>query len=246
MILIIDNYDSFTYNLVHYLGDLGASVQVRRNDALDVQAAMALKPAGIVLSPGPCTPDQAGICLALTLAAAETRTPLLGVCLGHQTLGQAFGGRVTQHDEIVHGKPGSIHHQGRGVFANLPSPFAATRYHSLVVAQHGLPVAGCRFSFVTITRIFLPAHWPGSLPRTESALIVLVVLSTNGTDSPDCSLNVMAIAVRSPPGIFHLRLTWPRATVSGHAIPTASSHKESFEAGMLFTRSTGVMCVQLK
>ncbi len=139
MLLLIDNYDSFTYNLVHYLGELGASVQVRRNDALDVQAAMALKPAGIVLSPGPCTPDQAGICLALTLAAAETRTPLLGVCLGHQALGQAFGGRVVRHDEIVHGKPGSIRHKGRGVFADLPSPFAATRYHSLVVARDDLP-----------------------------------------------------------------------------------------------------------
>ena len=139
MLLLIDNYDSFTYNLVHFLGELGVDVAVHRNDALDVQAAMALNPAGIVLSPGPCTPDQAGICLALTQAAAETRTPLLGVCLGHQALGQAFGGQVVRHDEIVHGKPGHITHQGRGLFKGLPSPFAATRYHSLVVARDGLP-----------------------------------------------------------------------------------------------------------
>ncbi|ROT95862.1 anthranilate synthase component II [Histidinibacterium lentulum] len=141
MLLLIDNYDSFTYNLVHYLGELGASVEVRRNDAIDVQAAMALRPAGIVLSPGPCDPDQAGICLALTAAAAETRTPLLGVCLGHQTIGQAFGGRVVQAGEIVHGKMGRIRHEGRGVFAGLPSPFEATRYHSLVVERATLPEA---------------------------------------------------------------------------------------------------------
>ncbi len=139
MLLLIDNYDSFTYNLVHYLGELGAEVVVHRNDALDVQAAMALNPAGIVLSPGPCDPDQAGICLALTGAAAETGTPLLGVCLGHQTIGQAFGGRVVRHSEIVHGKLGQMHHSGAGVFAGLPSPFPATRYHSLVVAREGLP-----------------------------------------------------------------------------------------------------------
>jgi anthranilate synthase component 2 len=139
MLLLIDNYDSFTYNLVHYLGSLGAKVAVHRNDALDVQAAMALHPEGIVLSPGPCDPDRAGICLPLTLAAAEAGIPLLGVCLGHQTLGQAFGGKVVRHDEIVHGKAGEIHHRGRGVFAALPSPFSATRYHSLVVARDGLP-----------------------------------------------------------------------------------------------------------
>ncbi|WP_111733791.1 anthranilate synthase component II [Roseovarius amoyensis] len=139
MLLLIDNYDSFTYNLVHYLGELGAGVEVRRNDAIDVQAAMAMRPAGIVLSPGPCDPDRAGICLALTHAAAETRVPLLGVCLGHQTIGQAFGGRVVRHSEIVHGKMGSIHHTGKGVFAGLPSPFAATRYHSLVVERSSCP-----------------------------------------------------------------------------------------------------------
>jgi anthranilate synthase component II len=141
MLLLIDNYDSFTWNLVHYLGELGAEVTVRRNDALDVQAAMALRPEAIVLSPGPCTPNEAGICLALVEAAAETGTPLLGVCLGHQTIGQAFGGRVVRAHEIVHGKMGVIHHTGAGVFSGLPSPFAATRYHSLIVERASLPEA---------------------------------------------------------------------------------------------------------
>jgi anthranilate synthase component II len=139
MLLLIDNYDSFTYNLVHYLGELGAAVTVRRNDALDVQQAMAMRPDAIVLSPGPCDPAQAGICMALTEAAAETRTPLLGVCLGHQTIGQAFGGNVVRCHEIVHGKMGVMHHAGHGMFAGLPSPFQATRYHSLIVDRETLP-----------------------------------------------------------------------------------------------------------
>ncbi len=139
MLLLIDNYDSFTYNLVHYLGELGAEIQVHRNDALDVQQAMALRPAAIVLSPGPCDPDQAGICLALTHAAAEARIPLLGVCLGHQTIGQAFGGHVMRAPQIVHGKLGAMHHSGQGVFHDLPSPLMATRYHSLVVDRDSLP-----------------------------------------------------------------------------------------------------------
>jgi anthranilate synthase component 2 len=139
MILLIDNYDSFTWNLVHYMGELGAEVAVRRNDALNVQQALGLRPDAIVLSPGPCDPDQAGICLPLTLAAAEAGIPLLGVCLGHQTIGQAFGGRVVRAPEIVHGKVRNILHAGTGVFAGLPSPLRATRYHSLVVAREGLP-----------------------------------------------------------------------------------------------------------
>ena len=139
MLLLIDNYDSFTYNLVHYLGELGADVVVKRNDALDVQQAMALKPEAILLSPGPCDPAQAGICLALTAAAAETKTPLMGVCLGHQTIGEAFGGNVVRCKDIVHGKMGTMHHTGKGLFAGLPTPFEATRYHSLVVDRDTLP-----------------------------------------------------------------------------------------------------------
>ncbi|MBB97339.1 MAG: aminodeoxychorismate/anthranilate synthase component II [Rhodobacteraceae bacterium] len=139
MLLLIDNYDSFTYNLVHYLGEMGADITVKRNDALNVQDAMAMNPAGILLSPGPCTPDDAGICLALVEAAAETGTPLFGVCLGHQSIGQAFGGNVVRCHEIVHGKMGTIRHEGKGVFKGLPSPFQATRYHSLVVERDTLP-----------------------------------------------------------------------------------------------------------
>ena len=139
MLLLIDNYDSFTYNLVHYLGELGADVLVKRNDALDVQDAMALQPEAILLSPGPCDPDQAGICLALIGAASETRTPLMGVCLGHQSIGQAFGGKVIRCHEIVHGKMGTMHHEGEGLFKDVPTPFEATRYHSLIVERATLP-----------------------------------------------------------------------------------------------------------
>ena len=139
MLLLIDNYDSFTYNLVHYLGELGADVLVKRNDALDVQDAMALQPEAILLSPGPCDPDQAGICLALIAAASETQTPLLGVCLGHQSIGQAFGGKVIRCHEIVHGKMGTMHHAGESLFKDVPTPFEATRYHSLIVERATLP-----------------------------------------------------------------------------------------------------------
>lgn len=139
MLLLIDNYDSFTYNLVHYLGELGADVQVHRNDALNVQEAMALRPEMILLSPGPCDPAQAGICLALTEAAAETGIPLMGVCLGHQTIGEAFGGKVVRCHEIVHGKMGTMKNKGKGLFKGLPEEFEATRYHSLVVERESLP-----------------------------------------------------------------------------------------------------------
>ena len=139
MLLLIDNYDSFTYNLAHYLGELGAKVEVRRNDAVTVAEAMAMPVSGIVLSPGPRSPDFAGICLELVAAAAEAGLPTLGVCLGHQAIGQAFGGRIVQHPEIVHGKIGAISHAGEGVFSGLPTPFEATRYHSLVVARDSLP-----------------------------------------------------------------------------------------------------------
>lgn len=139
MLLLIDNYDSFTYNLVHFLGELGADIVVRRNDAIDVQEAMAMNPAGVVLSPGPCDPSQAGICLAMVEAAAEVNMPLLGVCLGHQSIGQAFGGKVVQHSEIVHGKMGEMKHNNKSVFKGLPQSFKATRYHSLVVDRATLP-----------------------------------------------------------------------------------------------------------
>jgi len=139
MLLLIDNYDSFTYNLVHYLGELGADVRVERNDALNVQEAMALRPDAIMLSPGPCDPAQAGICLPMVAAAAETGTPLIGVCLGHQSIGEAFGGKVVRAGEIVHGKMGTIHHDGTGVFEGLDSPLLGTRYHSLIVERDTLP-----------------------------------------------------------------------------------------------------------
>jgi anthranilate synthase/aminodeoxychorismate synthase-like glutamine amidotransferase len=139
MILLIDNFDSFTFNLYHFLGDLGVPVEVRRNNALTSQEALALRPDAIVLSPGPCTPTEAGICLPLIGAAAAAGVPLFGVCLGHQAIGQAFGGTVERAPEPVHGKVWDIHHRGTDVFAGLPSPFRATRYHSLVVRRDNLP-----------------------------------------------------------------------------------------------------------
>ncbi len=138
MFLLIDNYDSFVYNLRHYLGELGAEVKVARNDALTVAEALALAPDAIVMSPGPCDPDRAGICLDLIRQAAG-RVPILGVCLGHQAIGQAFGGKVVRAPIPVHGKTSAIHHGGNGIFAGLPSPFRATRYHSLVVERDSLP-----------------------------------------------------------------------------------------------------------
>ncbi|MFN7174258.1 MAG: anthranilate synthase component II [Thermaurantiacus tibetensis] len=139
MILVIDNYDSFTFNLVHYLLELGAEVEVRRNDALSARDALAMAPDALLLSPGPCTPDEAGICLELVQRAAEARVPLLGVCLGHQALAQAFGGRVVRAPTLMHGKTSPVQHDGSGVFAGLPSPFTATRYHSLVAERASLP-----------------------------------------------------------------------------------------------------------
>ena len=138
MILLIDNYDSFTFNLVHFLGDVGGRCDVRRNDTLAVDQALALDPEAIVLSPGPCTPNEAGICVELIRSAAG-RVPLLGVCLGHQAIGQAFGGAVVRAPVPMHGKLSRISHQGSDVFAGVPSPFEATRYHSLVVERDSLP-----------------------------------------------------------------------------------------------------------
>ena len=141
MLLLIDNYDSFTFNLVHFLGDLGAECLVKRNDALTVQDAMAMRPTAIVLSPGPCDPDRAGICLGLIGAAAQARTPLLGVCLGHQALGQAMGGKVVRAPVTMHGKLSAISHDNSGVFAGLPNPFTATRYHSLTIEPSSVPTS---------------------------------------------------------------------------------------------------------
>lgn len=140
MILVVDNYDSFTYNLVHYLAELGAQTHVVRNDDLTVEEAWALQPEAVLLSPGPCAPDQAGICLSLIETAAETM-PILGVCLGHQSIGQAFGGEVVRAKTLMHGKTSPILHEGRGMFGGLPSPFTATRYHSLAVRRETLPDA---------------------------------------------------------------------------------------------------------
>jgi anthranilate synthase/aminodeoxychorismate synthase-like glutamine amidotransferase len=135
-VLVIDNYDSFTFNLVQYLGELGATSTVVKNDEIDVGGIEAARPDGVLVSPGPCTPNEAGISLA---AVATTRVPVLGVCLGHQAIGQAFGGRVVRADRLMHGRTSPVLHEGRGVFAGLPSPFEATRYHSLIVERASLP-----------------------------------------------------------------------------------------------------------
>ncbi len=138
MILMIDNYDSFTFNLVQYLGELGAAPVVHRNDSITVKDIERMKPDKIVISPGPCTPNEAGVSLDV-IAAFSGRVPILGVCLGHQSIGQAFGGRVIRAPRLRHGKTSDIHHDGRTIFSNIPSPFTATRYHSLIVERSTLP-----------------------------------------------------------------------------------------------------------
>ncbi len=138
MLLMIDNYDSFTYNIVQYLGELGADVQVFRNDALTLADIEAMAPEKIVISPGPCTPNEAGISVA-TITHFAGKIPLLGICLGHQSIGQAYGGKVVRAHSVMHGKLSQMHHAGKGVFSGLPSPFTATRYHSLVIEKASLP-----------------------------------------------------------------------------------------------------------
>ena len=138
MFILIDNYDSFTYNLLHYLGELGAEIVVRRNDALSAEEALELNPQGIVLSPGPCDPNKAGICLDLLAKAPET-LPIFGVCLGHQSIAQHFGGTVARAPKPMHGKTDTISHTGTGIFEGIASPLTATRYHSLTVLHEGLP-----------------------------------------------------------------------------------------------------------
>ena len=139
MILVIDNYDSFTFNLVHYLMELGAEVRVERNDAMTAAEALRTNAAGFLISPGPCTPNEAGISLDLVAACADSGKPLMGVCLGHQCIGQIYGGDVVRAPQLMHGKTSLISHEGKGVFAGLPDPFEATRYHSLVVDRTTLP-----------------------------------------------------------------------------------------------------------
>jgi len=138
MILMIDNYDSFTYNLVQYLGELGANVETVRNDAVTVKDVLHMNPEGIVISPGPCTPNEAGICVDVVKTLGPT-TPLLGVCLGHQCIGQAFGANVVRAERIMHGKTSMIYHRSQGVFSGLPQPFEATRYHSLALQPDSIP-----------------------------------------------------------------------------------------------------------
>jgi anthranilate synthase component 2 len=140
MLLMIDNYDSFTYNVVQYLGELGADVHVVRNDQIDVAGVEALQPERIVISPGPCTPDQAGISMELIKAFAG-RLPILGICLGHQSVGQVFGGKIVRARQVMHGKTSQVHHREQGVFRGISNPFQATRYHSLVIEKESLP--GC-------------------------------------------------------------------------------------------------------
>jgi anthranilate synthase/aminodeoxychorismate synthase-like glutamine amidotransferase len=139
-VLVIDNYDSFTFNLVQYLGELGAETRVVKNDAIDVAGILAWTPDGLLISPGPCTPNEAGVCLE-AIARVSGKMPILGVCLGHQSIGQAFGGKVVRAGRLMHGKTSPIEHDGEGVFSGLPSPFEATRYHSLLVEKESLP--GC-------------------------------------------------------------------------------------------------------
>ena len=140
LLLLIDNYDSFTYNLLHYLGELGADVSVKRNDEISVQQVLSLKPEGIVLSPGPCTPNEAGICLEL-IREANGNMPILGVCLGHQAIGQVYGGELVRAPEPMHGKMSRIHHTGKSVFRGLNNDFLATRYHSLTIKPESAPAA---------------------------------------------------------------------------------------------------------
>jgi anthranilate synthase component 2 len=138
MIILIDNYDSFTWNLYHFLGDLGAETVVHRNDKISVGQVLSARPQAIVLSPGPCTPNEAGICLEL-IEKAQDKVPILGVCLGHQAIGQAFGGRVVRAPHLMHGKLSEVRHKAKGIFAHVPDGFAATRYHSLIVERETLP-----------------------------------------------------------------------------------------------------------
>jgi anthranilate synthase/aminodeoxychorismate synthase-like glutamine amidotransferase len=159
MVFVLDNYDSFTYNLVQYLGELGAEVIVRRNDELTVEEVEALKPYRILLSPGPCTPGEAGILVPLIRHMAG-KAPILGVCLGHQAIGEAFGGQVVRAGHLMHGKTSAVDHDSKGIFAGLPTPLTCTRYHSLIVAENSLPAE------LTVTARSAESNGAGSRPST--------------------------------------------------------------------------------
>jgi len=169
MILLIDNYDSFTFNLYHFLGDVGARCEVWRNDKLTVEQALAMQPEAIVLSPGPCTPTEAGICLDLIKAAAG-QVPVLGVCLGHQAIGQAFGGRVVRAPQPMHGKVSAIRHDGTDILHGVPSPFQATRYHSLIVERDTLPE-----TLVPTAWTNGPPDKPGGMARAEVGGLIMAM-----------------------------------------------------------------------
>lgn len=195
MYLLIDNYDSFTYNLWHYLGELGAKVEVERNDQISVADALARKPSGIILSPGPCDPDRAGICLDLVSAAAESALPLFGVCLGFQSIGQAFGGEIIRAPLPMHGKTSAVTHSGHTMFEDIPSPFTATRYHSLIVNRDNIPdtleitadtedglIMGLAHKSLPITGV---QFHPESIASQFGHRVLRNFLRTTGLDAPD-------------------------------------------------------------
>jgi anthranilate synthase component 2 len=188
MLYIVDNYDSFTYNLVQYLGELGADPHVERNDKRPPQEVVALAPSAIVISPGPGTPADAGISVPLVRLAAERRIPLLGVCLGHQAIGEAFGGRVVRAKRLMHGKTSEVRHEGRGVLTGLPSPFTAMRYHSLIVEEEGLPAElvptawsadeGWGSEMMAMQHASLPIHGVQFHPESIGTALGMTILRT--------------------------------------------------------------------
>ncbi|NKB43278.1 MAG: aminodeoxychorismate/anthranilate synthase component II [Alphaproteobacteria bacterium] len=195
MYLLIDNYDSFTYNLWHYLGELGAEVEVERNDQISVADVLGRKPNGIILSPGPCDPDRAGICLDLVSAAAEAELPLFGVCLGHQSIGQAFGGKIIRAPAPMHGKTSAVSHTNHAMFTDIPSPFTATRYHSLIVDRQSLPdvleitaesddglIMGLAHTSLPITGV---QFHPESIASQFGHRVLRNFLRATGLDAPD-------------------------------------------------------------
>jgi anthranilate synthase component 2 len=195
MYLLIDNYDSFTYNLWHYLGELGAEVEVERNDQISVADVLARKPSGLILSPGPCDPDKAGICLDLVSAAADAEVPLFGVCLGHQSIGQAFGGKIVRAPSPMHGKTSPVTHTSHAMFADIPSTFTTTRYHSLIVDRERVPevleitaetddglIMGLAHKTLPITGV---QFHPESIASQFGHRVLRNFLRSSGLDAPD-------------------------------------------------------------